>query len=98
VIIGCGIVTVGESGKEALVATDVQAIGLSISDRPGLKVGLGYSSSTVVSVEDGAKDVRVEVSKRPGGPLIVDTQSAVLRQARLLGICGKGGKQHEGSE
>lgn len=67
-----------------MLATDMQALGLSISDRPGLKLGIGYSSSTVVTVADGAEDVRVEISKMPGGPIIIDTQSAILKQLETI--------------
>ena len=86
VIIGFGIVSVNES-DEAVVATQTQALGVSVSDRPGLKLGIGYASSTVVTVAPGAQDVRVEVSKIPGGPLVVDTQSA---QFNLSGVKGEG--------
>lgn len=85
VILGFGIVSVNEPENQAVVTTDAQALGISLSDRPGLRLGLGYSSSTVVSVAAGAEDVRVEVSKSPGGPLIVDTQSAILKQIKTLG-------------
>lgn len=78
-IIGFGVVSVNES-DDAVMATQTQALGVSISDRPGLKLGIGYASSTVVSVAPGAKDVRVEVSQRPGGPLVVDTQRAKFNQ------------------
>ncbi|TAJ33339.1 MAG: hypothetical protein EPO64_01070, partial [Nitrospirae bacterium] len=54
-IIGVGVVTVNEPKEQAVLATDTQALGLSLSDRPGLKLGLGYSSSTVVTVADGAE-------------------------------------------
>jgi hypothetical protein len=89
VIIGFGIVSVNEDPDKAVVATDVYALGLSLSDRPGLKVGLGYSSGTVVSVAPDAEDVRVEISKKPWGPLIVDTQKAILKQV------GEGAHNHD---
>ncbi len=79
VIIGFGIVSVNEPAEQAIVTTDTQALGITLSDQPGLKMGVGYSSSTVVTVADGAADIRVEVSKVPGRPLIVDTQSAMLK-------------------
>lgn len=84
VIVGFGIVSVNES-EEAVTATQAHSLGISISDRPGLKLGIGYTSSTVVTVAPGAEDVRVEVSKRPGGPLIVDTQSAKFKQSGVKG-------------
>ena len=84
-IIGLGICSANTESNEAAVVTDVMALGLSISDRPGLKFGLGYSSSTVVTVNAGAEDVRLEVSKRPGGPLVIDSERAVLKQATMKG-------------
>jgi hypothetical protein len=38
-----------------------------------------------VSVAENAEDVRVEVSKKAGGSLIVDTQSAILRKLQPIG-------------
>lgn len=84
VIIGFGIVSVNEAPDKAVIATDTHALGFSVSDRPGLKVGVGYSSSTVVTVAPGARDVRVEVSKKPWGPLIVDTQRAAMQQDDVI--------------
>jgi hypothetical protein len=78
VIIGFGIVSVNEPASQAVVATDSHILGMSISDQPGLKFAFGYSSSTVVSIPDGADDVRVEVSKVPGQPIIIDVPSARL--------------------
>jgi hypothetical protein len=90
VIIGFGIVSVNEAPEKAVIATDTHAFGVSVSDRPGLKFGLGYSSSTVVTVAPHARDVRVEVSKKPWGPLVVDTQRAALKNET------KGeGRQHD---
>jgi hypothetical protein len=75
-ILGFGIVTVNES-SQAVTATDIHALGISASDQPGLKLAVGYSSSTIVSVTDGAEDVRVEVSKIPGSPIVVDVPRAI---------------------
>jgi hypothetical protein len=84
-VIGLGVCSVNSGPNEAAIVTDVQALGLSISDRPGLKFALGYSSSTVATVSSGAKDVRMEISKRPGGPLIVEGKRAVLEQITVTG-------------
>jgi hypothetical protein len=75
-IVGIGVVAVSDPAKNAVVATDAHSLGVAVSDRPGLRFAFGYSSSSVVSVADGARDVRVEVSRKPGGPLIVDAPSA----------------------
>ncbi len=81
IIIGIGLVSVKDE-PSAVLTTNTQSLGLSISDRPGLKVGFGYSSNIVVSVPDSVQDVRVEVSSLPGRPFIVETQSAVLKLAQ----------------
>ncbi len=79
VIIGFGIVTVSEE-EEAIVATDTQSFGISISDRPGLKLGVGYCSNAVISVAEGARDVRVEVYHKPAGPIIMDVHNVELEK------------------
>jgi hypothetical protein len=78
-IIGIGVVSVSDPQQTAVVATDAHSLGVILSDRPGVKFAAGYSSASVVSVADGAEDVRVEVSRKVMGPLIVDTQRAKLR-------------------
>ena len=93
VIIGFGIVSVNEPASQAVVATDSHILGMSISDQPGLKFAFGYSSSTVVSIPDGADDVRVEVSKVPGQPLIIDVPSARLMKQSVP----KGERENEES-
>jgi hypothetical protein len=75
-ILGFGIVSVNEPPSQAVLATDSHILGISISNQPGLKFAFGYSSSTVVSIPDGAEDVRVEVSKIPGSPIVIDVPSA----------------------
>jgi hypothetical protein len=55
-------------------------LGLHISDQPGMKLGLGYSTSSTVAIPDHAEDVRVEISQRPGGAIIVDSPKAHLKQ------------------
>jgi len=83
IIIGFGIVRVNRpEGETAAVVTDAQALGIHVSDQPGLKFGVGYSSSTVLTVPDGtrADDVRMEVSRHPFGPLKITTDSAKLKE------------------
>jgi hypothetical protein len=79
VIVGFGVVTVHENSPDAIVATDTQSLGLTVTNRPDFHMSAGYLSSAVVSVPDNAKDVRVEASRRPFGPLIVNTASAKLQ-------------------
>jgi len=92
-IVGFGIVSVNESLAQAVIATDSHVLGISISDQPGLKLAVGYSASTVISIADGADDVRVEVSKFPGGPLNVDVPSVKL----MKHAHPKGDGENEGS-
>jgi hypothetical protein len=81
VIVGFGIVTVHENARDAIVATDAQSLGLIVTSRPDFHASAGYMSSAVVSVPDGAEDARVDISRRPFGPLVVRTTSAKLTQA-----------------
>ncbi|MGE0680435.1 MAG: hypothetical protein AB7P69_05945 [Candidatus Binatia bacterium] len=78
-ILGFGIVAVSDPQQTAMVATDVHSLGVMISDRPDVKLAIGYVSSAVVTVAEGAEDVRAEITRKPWGPLIVDTQRAVLQ-------------------
>ena len=80
IVIGFGMVSTNEASRNAVVATDLTALGITLSDRPGLKFGIGYTASTVVTVAPGASDVRVEVSKPFGGPLTVNTPSAEMEE------------------
>lgn len=77
-IIGIGVVSVNDSTNNSVVITDTSALGLTVTDRPGLKLGLGYASSFVLSVPDNAADVRVEVTKNMFGPMMINVPSAVL--------------------
>lgn len=79
-ILGFGLVRTKAATDSAIIATDSRSFGVVVSDRPGLKLGIGYASSTVVSVAEGSEDVRVEVSRQPFGPLVVDAPSARLKK------------------
>lgn len=81
-MIGFGMVSTSEAPRNAVVATDVTAFGITLSDRPGLKFGIGYTASTVVTVAPGASDVRVEVSKPYRGPLSVNIPSAAMEEEK----------------
>lgn len=59
-MLGFGVVKVDDTHAAMATATRVKAVGLTISDQPGLRVGLGYASSSVVSVKTNANIV-VEV-------------------------------------
>jgi len=80
-VIGLGVVTVPKpESRTAVLATRAHTIGVQVSDQPGLKLGVGYSSGSVVAIPDTAEDVRVEISEKPGEPLIVDSASSKLRK------------------
>ncbi len=77
-VVGIGVVSVNDRTNQALVATSTHVLGMQVSDRPGLKFGLGYASGVVTTVSDGAEDVRAEISQCPFGPLTVTVQNATL--------------------
>lgn len=71
VIIGFGIVSVNNTNNAAATVIKSQAIGLNLSDGAGTKLGLGYSSTTVVKVHTN-ENVIIEVYDMPGKPLTVN--------------------------
>jgi hypothetical protein len=77
-IIGIGVVAVSDPAQTAAVVTQAQSLGIAVSDRPGLVFGVGYASSTVTSVADGAEDVIIEAAEYPGGPLTITVDRARL--------------------
>jgi hypothetical protein len=77
-IVGFGVVSVNDVVGSAVTATNAHVLGISFSDRPSAALAIGYSSSTVVTVADGAEDVRVEISQIPGRGLIVEAPSVKL--------------------
>ncbi len=95
IIIGFGIVRVNRpEGETAALVTDTQALGINVSDQPGLKIGVGYSSCTVTTVPDstGADDIRVEVTRKPVGALKITTHSAKLENSSAKGGIENGEK------
>jgi hypothetical protein len=97
VIVGIGIVSVDNSKTNAAVVTRADSVGLSISGQPGMKVGIGYASGCTVQVAEGAEDVRMEVSRRPGGPIVVEVDSARLKPV-ASSHGGRSGTELHGSE
>ena len=68
VVLGFGIVSVPSpsgTNQPAAQVTKTQAIGLVLSDQPGIKAGIGYSSSVVTQIHTN-QNVLVEVKTRPG--------------------------------
>jgi hypothetical protein len=77
-ILGFGVVSVNNSKPDAAVITDVNAVGIAASDGPGLRLSVGACSCTMIAVPQDAKDVRVELKKRPGEIFLVEIQAAEL--------------------
>jgi len=71
-IVGFGMVRTKDASDGAVVATDTRSFGLVVSDQPAVKLGVGYASSTVVTVPVGAENVCIEVSRKPFGPFVVE--------------------------
>ena len=63
VVVGFGIISVPKpQGQIGVLATNLMAVGLVASDQPGLRMGLGYSGSSVVAIPSDTKNALVEVS------------------------------------
>jgi hypothetical protein len=71
-IIGIGVVSTHDGGDTGVLAIKSQAVGLQVSNQPGLKFAAGYSSASVVSVPETTDNIVVEVSQRLFGPLTVE--------------------------
>jgi hypothetical protein len=85
VVIGFGMVSVPKSTQpDAVTATKFNAVGISVSNQPGLSFGVGYSSSSVVAVPANAEDVRVDVGSCAGGGVRVTADRAVLKEPVAL--------------
>lgn len=89
-VIGLGIVSVNESPENAVIITDTAVLGVSISDRPGLKLGVGYASGFVMTVPDNAEDVRAEITRVFCGPMMV-----TIPRARLANYSTQRSETHE---
>ena len=82
IILGFGVVTVPKNMNDiAITATKMNTLGMSISNQPGLKFSLGYSSGFFVTVPDHASDVRLEVNQKLDGTIILDTINAELNSS-----------------
>ena len=65
-VIGLGMVWVNDSAPEAATVTGVKALGVAVSDRPGMKLAVGYSDSHTITIPDGEANVIVDFSQKPG--------------------------------
>ncbi len=70
-VIGAGIVSVpkADDAEAPVSVSKVQALGLTVSQAPTLKFNLGYVAGSSVRVPADARNLVVEVSDKPGGPL-----------------------------
>lgn len=65
VVIGFGVISIPKQKQnemDGILATKMTAVGLVVTNQPGLKVGLGYSSSSVITVPNDTNNTVVEVS------------------------------------
>jgi hypothetical protein len=61
-IIGFGFVTIPKQKQgNGILATKTKAIGMLVSDQPGTKFSLGYSSGSVISIPNDTSDAVIEV-------------------------------------
>ena len=62
VVIGFGVIAIPrKKTDDGVLATNVKAAGVMVTDQPGLKFGLGYSSSSVVAIPKNTNNALVEV-------------------------------------
>lgn len=68
-VIGLGVVTIADANESsAIVAARVNALGLTVTDQPGIKFNLGYAASSLIAIPPSIKDAIVEVGEcTPGG-------------------------------
>ncbi|MHB8067597.1 MAG: hypothetical protein ACYDIC_06815 [Desulfobaccales bacterium] len=75
-IIGLGIVWVNDSKPEAATVSGVKSLGVTVSDRPGMKLAVGYTDSYAVTVPDGKADVVIDFSQNLSGDAKVEVTHA----------------------
>ena len=75
-IIGIGVVSTNgnKSSAESINVTKTNVLGFYISNQPGLKVGVGYSSSRTLQIPLDS-NVIVEVDEKPMGTVLIETTS-----------------------
>jgi len=79
-IIGAGLVSVNDQKSNAAVAVRTHSLGIALSDIPGMHMVAGYGSSKYVSVNDGSKDLIIEVADRPRGDMTVNVQGTETKK------------------
>jgi hypothetical protein len=91
-IIGLGMVSLNEKDN-AVLATRLNSIGISLSNRPDLRFGLGYTSSLVVSIVPYA-DTLVELSQSPGDPITINSTFESAKESEQVDHCRVDERQH----
>jgi hypothetical protein len=77
----------------AVLATRLNSIGISLSNRPDLRFGLGYTSSLVVSIVPYA-DTLVELSQSPGDPITINSTFESAKESEQVDHCRVDERQH----
>jgi len=78
-VVGFGVVSIPAVQQSlAVQAVKSQILGVGISNQPGISLSIGYASNLITKIPEDAEDIRVELSDRPGGPVIVDVASSKL--------------------
>lgn len=80
VVIGFGVITIPkQKGVDGILATKTKAVGLVVTNQPGLNVGLGYSSSSVVAIPSDTSNTVVEVSTCMDEGIFVNAKSSQIQ-------------------
>jgi hypothetical protein len=91
-IIGLGMLSLSEK-DDAVLATRLNSIGISLSNRPDLRFGLGYTSSMAVSIVPYA-DTLVEISQKPGDPITINSTFESVKERVQMDHCQIDERQH----
>ena len=74
-IIGVGVVsTKNKDDASSVQVTRSNVLGLHVSNQPGLKVGMGYLSSSTLRVPLDA-NLTIEVEEKPMGTIVVNSKN-----------------------
>ena len=80
IVLGVGIISIPKAVNTGITATRTHALGAVASDQPGMRFGLGAISSSTLTVEKGAKDVRMEMSRDPTGDITTRVERNIFGQ------------------
>lgn len=75
-IVGVGVVSVAsESNAKSVTAIRHKSIGLTVSNASNIRMAVGFDSGQMMRVDEGARDVRVELEERTDGKILMNVQS-----------------------